>query len=372
MLVVRGRKGAVVREAAALDSPQVGLLECGARVDIAETVIVENRERCRLANGGWVSGKILEPAAREERAIVELSARALLLQEASLEAAVRVRDGRVGDLDCLVVAVARQPRRLVVLAPHRRAQDMLPVAKELLLDHGLRDAAIVLPEGPWWDDDLDDLPAIRNAAAARLGDRGLAPDIEPRAPKAAVDRAVDAFLSMLESAADLATVGPSGAFVGGFGQGATLAFEVYKSLEVVPAGVVLLSPTSLFESSKGLRRDSPFFFAHGDDDPVVPFSVAVAARTSLRQKGIDVDFQTCSGGHAVTYHATRALAHFINKHTPPDLEEAEPSKQDDELTDLARRHNNRNMSFKQFTTHRRQDDDDPRTLTANNPPTNPR
>lgn len=358
MFVVRGRKGAVVREAALLDSPQVGLLECGARVDITETVIVENRERCRLANGGWVSGKILEPAANEERAIVELSARALLLQEASLEAAVRVRDGRVGDLDCLVVAVARQPRRLVVLAPHCRAQDMVSVAKELLLDHGLRDAAVVLPQGPWWDEDLDDLPAIRVAAAARFGDRGLASDIEPRAPKAAVDRAVDSFLSMLEGAADLATVGPSGAFIGGFGQGATLAFEVYKSLDVVPAGVFLLSPTSLFESSKGLRRDSPFFFAHGDDDPVVPFSVALAARTSLRQKGIDLDFQKCSGGHAVTYHATRALAHFINKYTPPELD-AEPSdhNQNDELTDLARRHNNRNMSFKQFTTHRRQEED---------------
>ncbi|KAJ8598478.1 hypothetical protein CTAYLR_001322 [Chrysophaeum taylorii] len=342
---VDGKRGACVRERIGLESRMVRILPQGTIVRVVE----ERDGRCRLGEGGWVSRKVLT----SDREIALLSATAIVLAEERTHE-VRVREGRLGHLDCKVVAISRRPTMGVVFA-HGAASstdDLLAPAKALILDHGLREAAIFLPEGPfgvqglraWWDPKTDDLGAVRTAASVRalFPARPLAPDLEPRADRKAVARAVNLFVDALRAASDLVTLGPAQMWFGGFDQGATLAFDVFRVLETPPAGLFLLSPTSLFSPGR-LPSDTPVFLAHAQDDAIVPPLVATAALASLRAAGLrDIRVHTAPGGRDLSYHTLRALGRFLLRDDPPAPAE------EGEAVPLVRAHLQRNPSFKQF------------------------
>ena len=97
---------------------------------------------------------------------------------------------------------------------------------------------------------------------------------------------------------------PGPLVLGGFSQGGTtsLAFGVTRPGRV--AGLIVLSgflpnEESLPEDPSALA-DTPIFWAHGTQDPAVPFSLAVEGRRRLQAAGIEADTRDYPMGHWVT------------------------------------------------------------------------
>ena len=130
----------------------------------------------------------------------------------------------------------------------------------------------------------------------------------------------DTFLATLGQLSDLLQtlsgvldVDSSRTVLGGFSQGAVMAYALgLGSGRPVPAGVLALSgfiPTVPgFELDLGTRRDLPVAIAHGSLDPVISVQFARQARARLEQAGL-----------AVSYHES-ALGHTIDPRVIPDLQ----------------------------------------------------
>ncbi|MGE0762339.1 MAG: alpha/beta hydrolase [Bdellovibrionales bacterium] len=110
-------------------------------------------------------------------------------------------------------------------------------------------------------------------------------------------------------------VAPEQMLLGGFSQGAMLAVEVALSLPKPPKGLILLSGT--LADQNGLRQRAPalkglkFFQSHGERDPVLPFSGALALHEELLKAGWDGPLSAFGGGHEIPRPVVRDLNHFL-------------------------------------------------------------
>jgi phospholipase/carboxylesterase len=113
---------------------------------------------------------------------------------------------------------------------------------------------------------------------------------------------------------------PGPLVLGGFSQGGTtsLAFGVTRPGRV--AGLVVLSgflpnEESLPEDPAALS-DTPIFWAHGTQDPAVPFSLAVAGRRRLQAAGIAAATRDYPIGHWVTPGEMKDLKEWMQETVP--------------------------------------------------------
>lgn len=345
--IVRGRKGATVRALAELSSPVVAVLDRGSNVEVVEERQVGDTLRCRLAQGGWVSAKLLEMEASCSE-LAELQSQTLCLVGGDVD--VRTREGSIGGLRCTIVAVARQPCAVLVLAHDAEcgSQDLVDAAHQLVTDHMLREAAIFLPESPsgsWWDPASDCVEMIRDATQARelrCGGRvaPLAADLEPRVDRHIVSRAAAMFDEVIRAALEM--TGAEHVVIGGRGQGGTLAFEVFKTMDRAPDGLVLLSPRSLFMSATPLKHGQvPIVLTHATDK--FPALVTRAARRSLEVAGAaNVEF--CDQTADTSYRTLRAIANVVKLACCHQRLDESPTP---ELS-LRRARAHRNLSFNEF------------------------
>lgn len=108
--------------------------------------------------------------------------------------------------------------------------------------------------------------------------------------------------------------------LGGFSQGGTtsLAFAITRPGRV--AGVVVLS--GFLATEKSLSGDpaslagTPVFWAHGTQDPAVPFSLAVDGRRRLRAAGITAETRDYPMGHWVTPEEMEDLRSWLERTVP--------------------------------------------------------
>lgn len=101
--------------------------------------------------------------------------------------------------------------------------------------------------------------------------------------------------------------------VGGFSQGTVMSYSLGLGAgRPIPAGILAMSgfiPTvDVWSADLGARRDLPVFIAHGSLDPIISVDFARAARDTLGDAGL-----------AVEYHES-ASAHHIDPRVLPDIQ----------------------------------------------------
>lgn len=101
-------------------------------------------------------------------------------------------------------------------------------------------------------------------------------------------------------------------FVGGFSQGAALAYHI--GLFGLPvAGVIGFSGFTHLTSQPRFRP--PLFWSHGADDEIVPFSWMEQGETSLKGYGLSLTSHVDQGsGHHITPESIQAARSFLKTH----------------------------------------------------------
>lgn len=104
--------------------------------------------------------------------------------------------------------------------------------------------------------------------------------------------------------------------LGGFSQGCAMALYVGNSCPQPLAGIIGLSGyLPLIDSTAGLQhpanQHTPFWMAHGTQDPIVPMARGIAARDQLTALGYAVQWHTYPMGHSVCAPELSAIATFL-------------------------------------------------------------
>lgn len=220
-----------------------------------------------------------------------------------------------GGLSVRTAGERSHPEQVVILLHGWGApgDDLVPLAGELAAPGRL----FVFPEAPlaspgggraWWDLDMAALIAAR--AGGRDGEMR-------RAIPEGLAEARARILALLAETERQTQVPRSSIVLGGFSQGAMLAFDVSLAAEPGPAAVVVMSGTLLSEQSwtahlnDVARPRIPVFQSHGTGDPILPYRMAVALRDLVSTAGYTVTWVPFEGGHAIPETVMVALARFL-------------------------------------------------------------
>ena len=99
-------------------------------------------------------------------------------------------------------------------------------------------------------------------------------------------------------------IAPRHIVIAGFSQGGAIALQTGLRYPELLAGVMALSTylplaASLPDEASTRNKDAPIFYAHGTDDPVIPFAMAAASRAKLGELGYQVEWHEYPMQHAV-------------------------------------------------------------------------
>lgn len=91
----------------------------------------------------------------------------------------------------------------------------------------------------------------------------------------------------------------------GFSQGGAMSLHISCGLQHKIAGIIALScylpvPGVLQKDNKPLNHTTPVFMGHGTQDPVVPYVLGEAGKTSLINKGFSIDWHSYPIQHGVS------------------------------------------------------------------------
>jgi phospholipase/carboxylesterase len=124
----------------------------------------------------------------------------------------------------------------------------------------------------------------------------------------------------LESLPEILGFTPGPLVLGGFSQGGTTSVAYAASRPGRVAGVVnlsgfLVSPESL-ALDLGSLEATPIFWAHGTQDPAVPFHLAVKGRDRLMGANVRLEATDYDMGHWVSPEEMQALRGWLGREIP--------------------------------------------------------
>lgn len=102
----------------------------------------------------------------------------------------------------------------------------------------------------------------------------------------------------------------------GFSQGGTLALHAGLQYSEPLAGILVLSSALIAadkipKASDSANGETPILMIHGEEDDVVPLSVASEGRDYLRSLGYQVDWKTLPLGHTVSMEEVELMDDWI-------------------------------------------------------------
>lgn len=154
----------------------------------------------------------------------------------------------------------------------------------------------------WWLIDFAQLEREMRAGKAR--DRATLPE-----------GLAEARAKIVQLVAALPRAPGSKLVLGGFSQGSMLALDVALHLDAPPDGLILLSSTLIAQSEWAPRMARlagvPVLQAHGQRDPLLPFSVAEELRDQLRAAGAAVEWVPFNGAHEIPGVVLEAMGAFV-------------------------------------------------------------
>ena len=128
-------------------------------------------------------------------------------------------------------------------------------------------------------------------------------DFNSRADLSGVKESAEQVSALIDAQID--SVIPANRIVlAGFSQGGVVALHLAPRLDKQLAGVMALStylcePGLLSEQAKETNRHIPFFFAHGNQDEVVPMFMGNAAYKTLKDNGFNATWKSYTMQHNV-------------------------------------------------------------------------
>ena len=104
----------------------------------------------------------------------------------------------------------------------------------------------------------------------------------------------------------------------GFSQGGVIVMRLGLRLPYRVAGIVALSTyihdhDSLDRHMSSESKETPIFMAHGLMDPMIPISLAVAARDKLLEMNCQVEWHEYGVGHGVSSDEVSDIGQFLSK-----------------------------------------------------------
>jgi phospholipase/carboxylesterase len=130
-------------------------------------------------------------------------------------------------------------------------------------------------------------------------------------------RALEVFLERLPGSLGFR---PSSLVLGGFSQGGTTSLAYALTHPGAVAGVVVLSGFLASQESLPAQPEAigetPLFWAHGTQDPAVPFSLALEGRKRIREAGGKLEARDYSMGHWVIPEEMSALRDWLEGTIP--------------------------------------------------------
>lgn len=170
--------------------------------------------------------------------------------------------------------------------------DFAPLATELRLPESLG-VRFILPHAPHRPVTINGGYVMRAWYDIAHTDIGRSPDLDGlAASRRAVERLIDRELA--------SGIAPERIVVAGFSQGGVIALETMTQHQDQLGGAIALScylacPTDL----PAATRAAPVFLAHGTEDPVVPYTLGLAARDALNDQGYAVEWHAYRMPHSV-------------------------------------------------------------------------
>jgi phospholipase/carboxylesterase len=212
---------------------------------------------------------------------------------------VRVVTDERGPLVVLLHGFAGAPEDLAPFA------SSMGVGARFVFPEGFADLGqFGLPGRGWWPSDGT------GRAAAIAG--GTPRDLSPFEPEGLAE--AHAALSILLDQLSLETAGAP-LILGGFSQGAMLAFDIALRSQRTLTGVVQLSGARIAERLwnplLAARSGTRAFISHGRSDPDLSFQATERFERELTAAGWLVDFCPFDGGHGVPIPALRGLKRFL-------------------------------------------------------------
>ena len=107
----------------------------------------------------------------------------------------------------------------------------------------------------------------------------------------------------------------------GFSQGGAVSLYVAPRFQEALAGVVALScylpRQSTFDAERAAANDAtPIFMAHGRQDPVVPWSLGVASREFLTERGYKIEWRDYPMPHSLCAEEVGHIRDFLHRVLP--------------------------------------------------------
>jgi phospholipase/carboxylesterase len=106
-------------------------------------------------------------------------------------------------------------------------------------------------------------------------------------------------------------------FIGGFSQGAILATDIALHAFENVAALILFSGIITNENAwaklASNRKGTPFFQSHGEEDTLLPFTLAKSLEKLLLDAGFKGKLHSFRGGHEIPYSTIVKLNVFLNE-----------------------------------------------------------
>jgi phospholipase/carboxylesterase len=236
-----------------------------------------------------------------------------------------IRKTKLGALDTTVVGPERggQPQLAVVLCHGYGApgDDLVGLAAELAAPAGLGEHTVFcFPQAPielamfgfgaraWWHIDMRRLETAMSSGAEY--------DLRAELPEG-LPQARRQLRGAIELLAQQTGLPLSRIALGGFSQGAMLATDVALHQDEPPAALLAFSGTLLCESVwqplAAKRQALPSLVTHGRQDPILPFSGAVALRDMLVGAGWSPEFVPFDGPHTIDWKGISAASRILGE-----------------------------------------------------------
>ena len=215
-------------------------------------------------------------------------------------------------LEAVIIEPAGTPQAVVIWLHGLGADgyDFEPIVPELALPD---DAAIkfIFPHAPKIPVTVNDGYVMRAWYDIAATDLGEQQDVE------GIKRSQEQLNSLIE--AEIAQGIPADKIVlAGFSQGGAIILQAGLRYSQRLAGIMVLSSyvplkETLAAEKHSANQDVPIFYAHGEDDDIIPISFAKQSRDILLAQGYKVEWSSYSMPHSVVPDEIDAIGVWLRK-----------------------------------------------------------
>ncbi|MDO8414509.1 MAG: carboxylesterase [Gallionellaceae bacterium] len=191
-------------------------------------------------------------------------------------------------------------------------EDFVPLADEIKLPVAVR---YLFPHAP-------QLPVTINGGAMMPAWYDIAVTDIGRQPDSAGIRASQAAIEMLIAQEKQSGIAAQNIYLAGFSQGGAIALHTGLRHAARLGGVIALSTylplaETLADEASTTARGLPIFMAHGQNDPIVPYTLGLASAEKLKAWGCALEWHDYLMPHTVCMEEVRAIEAWLGKLLTP-------------------------------------------------------